>query len=35
MNRSQQLHRTGVSIRLDTLSRELLDIRVFSRLIVD
>jgi transaldolase len=33
MNRLQQLHQTGVSIWLDTLSRELLDTGAFGRLI--
>jgi transaldolase len=35
MNRLQQLHQAGVSIWLDTLSRELLDSGAFGRLIRD
>ena len=35
MNRLEQLHRAGVSIWLDTLSRELLDSGAFARLIAD
>jgi hypothetical protein len=35
MNRLQQLHQAGVSIWLDTLSRELLDTGAFGRLIGD
>ena len=35
MNRLQQLHQAGVSIWLDTLSRELLDTGAFRRLIDD
>ena len=35
MNRLQQLHEAGVSIWLDTLSRELLDSGAFGRLIRD
>jgi transaldolase len=35
MNRLQQLHDAGVSIWLDTLSRELLDTGAFARLIRD
>jgi transaldolase len=35
MNRLQALHDAGVSIWLDTLSRELLDSREFERLIAD
>ena len=35
MNRLQQLHQAGVSIWLDTLSRELLDSGAFARLIAD
>jgi transaldolase len=35
MNRLQQLHQAGVSIWLDTLSRELLDTGAFGRLIRD
>jgi transaldolase len=35
MNRLQRLHEAGVSIWLDTLSRELLDSGVFARLIAD
>jgi transaldolase len=35
MNRLQRLHDAGVSIWLDTLSRELLDTRAFARLIAE
>ncbi len=35
MNRLQQLHQAGVSIWLDTLSRELLDSGAFARLIAE
>jgi transaldolase len=35
MNRLQQLHDAGVSIWLDTLSRELLDSGAFAALIAD
>jgi transaldolase len=35
MNRLEQLHQAGVSIWLDTLSRELLDSGAFARLIAD
>jgi transaldolase len=35
MNRLQRLHEAGVSIWLDTLSRELLDTRAFEQLIAD
>src|SRR5688500_8023093 len=35
MNRLQQLHEAGVSIWLDTLSRELLDSGAFATLIAD
>lgn len=35
MNRLQKLHQAGVSIWLDTLSRELLDSGTFARLIAD
>src|SRR5436309_8597770 len=35
MNRLEQLHAAGVSIWLDTLSRELLDTGAFGRLIAD
>jgi transaldolase len=35
MNRLQRLHEAGVSIWLDTLSRELLDSGAFAALIAD
>ena len=35
MNRLEQLQAAGVSIWLDTLSRELLDSGAFARLIAD